>query len=170
MDKSKEMQICPECLDVVIYCKCYEDMFSMDESASLKKARELANIHHKGQIDKAGKPYIQHPLRVMNAMETDNEKIVALLHDIIEDSSLTINDLLKEGFSLEVINALSLLTKTRDIDYFEYIKNIVENPIARKVKLADLEDNMDLTRLSAITKKDKKRVEKYRKAKEILIG
>lgn len=170
MDKPKDTPICPECLDVLTYCKCFENIHDMNERGSLQKAIELAVTHHKGQKDKAGKPYILHPLRVMMAMETEEEQIAAVLHDIVEDTTVTIKDLKDDGFSENILRALRLLTKKSDDDYFKYVKWIANNAIARKVKLADLEDNMDLSRLSEITDDDRKRLKKYQKAKERLLG
>ena len=164
-----QMPICKNCLDVVLYCKCYEDMYSLSELALLEKAIALAVIHHKGQTDKAGKPYIEHPLRLMNQVESEDEKIVAVLHDIVEDTDVSLDDLRDEGFSEEVLSAIECVTKQDGEDYDSFIERISFNPLAVKVKLADLEDNMDLTRLPEVTEKDLERVEKYKRAKERLM-
>ena len=134
----------------------------------LGRAIELAKQHHKGQKDKAGKPYINHPLRVMNQVESEEEKIVAVLHDIVEDTNISLNDLRNEGFSEEVVSAVECLTKQDGENYDSYIERISFNPLAVKIKLADLEDNRDLTRLPEVTDKDLERLEKYDKALEKL--
>jgi (p)ppGpp synthase/HD superfamily hydrolase len=131
----------------------------------LEKAIELAVEKHKGQVDKGGAPYILHPLFIMTRMDTETEKIVAVLHDIIEDTELTFKDLKNYGFSDEVLNALEYLTRRNDEDYFSYIERIKNNPIAIKVKLADLEHNMDLRRIKNLTDQDVIRsVKKYKRA------
>ena len=132
----------------------------------LDRAIELAKQHHEGQTDKAGKPYIEHPLRVMNQVESEEEKIVAVLHDIVEDTDISLDDLRNEGFSEEVVSAVECLTKQDGENYDSYIERISFNPLAVKIKLADLEDNRDLTRLPEVTDKDLERVEKYDKALE----
>lgn len=134
----------------------------------LDRAIELAKQHHKGQTDKAGKPYINHPLRVMNQMKSEDEKIVAVLHDIVEDTNISLNDLRNEGFSEEVVSAVECLTKQDGENYDSYIERISFNPLAVKIKLADLEDNRDLIRLPEVTDKDLERLEKYDKALEKL--
>ena len=134
----------------------------------LDRAIELAKQHHEGQTDKAGKPYIEHPLRVMNQVESEEEKIVAVLHDIVEDTEISLDDLRSEGFSEEVVSAVECLTKQDGENYDSYIERISFNPLAVKIKLADLEDNRDLTRLPEVTDKDLERIEKYDKALEKL--
>ena len=134
----------------------------------LDRAIELAKQHHEGQTDKAGKPYIEHPLRVMNQVESEEEKIVAVLHDIVEDTDISLDDLRSEGFSEEVVSAVECLSKQDGENYDSYIERISFNPLAVKIKLADLEDNRDLTRLPEVTDKDLERIEKYDKALEKL--
>ena len=134
----------------------------------LDRAIELAKQHHEGQTDKAGKPYIEHPLRVMNQVESEEEKIVAVLHDIVEDTDISLDDLRNEGFSEKVVSAVECLTKQDGENYDSYIERISFNPLAVKIKLADLEDNRDLTRLPEVTDKDLERLEKYDKALEKL--
>ena len=134
----------------------------------LDRAIELAKQHHEGQTDKAGKPYIEHPLRVMNQVESEEEKIVAVLHDIVEDTDISLDDLRSEGFTEEVVSAVECLTKQDGENYDSYIERISFNPLAVKIKLADLEDNSDLTRLPEVTDKDLERIEKYDKALEKL--
>ena len=133
----------------------------------LSKAIETAAKAHSGQLDKGGNPYILHPLRVMmNFCESESEavKICAVLHDVAEDTDITLDDLRAEGFSVEVIDALDCLTKRDGENYDEFIGRILINEIACKVKNGDLADNMDLTRIANPTEKDRQRVKKYRDA------
>ncbi|XZJ61081.1 GTP pyrophosphokinase [Clostridium perfringens] len=127
----------------------------------LEQAIKLASIKHYGQKDKANKPYLFHLLYVMNNVNDLNAKIVGVLHDILEDTDITRNDLLNCGFSEDVVNTVEVLTKSKNQKYMEYIENIKCNDIARKVKLIDLKHNMDLTRLSEISDKDLKSNIKY---------
>ncbi len=137
----------------------------------LQRAIEIANKAHEGQIDKAGQPYIEHPLRVMDMGATDEEKIVGVLHDVIEDSDWTFEKLLEEGFSVKVVEALRCLTKlSKDEPYEKFIRRIKKNPLAVKVKINDLTDNMDIRRLAYISEKDIKRLRKYLKAYKQLLG
>lgn len=131
----------------------------------LEKAMILAAKGHMGQMDKGGQPYILHPVRVMLRCRTIEEKTVAMLHDLLEDTDYTEQDLKAEGFSEEVIAAVVCLTKTGGEDYTEYIERICGNKLAARVKLADLMDNMDLNRLPGLTPKDFQRLEKYIRAK-----
>lgn len=134
-----------------------------------KKAVRIAFNAHLGQMDKSGIPYIFHPYHLAEQMDTEDECIVALLHDTVEDTNLTFEDL--EGqFSEIVIEALKLLTHDDDVDYMDYIKKLKHNPIAKKVKLADLYHNSDNSRLETLSEKDKLRNEKYKKAIELLIN
>ena len=131
----------------------------------LEKAMILAAKGHMGQLDKGGHPYILHPVRVMLQCKTIEEKTVAMLHDLLEDTAYTAEDLRKEEFPEEIIEAVVCLTKTEGEDYGEYIERICRNPLAARVKLADLTDNMDLNRLPGLTPKDFQRLEKYLRAK-----
>ena len=133
-----------------------------------KKAMIIAYNAHHGQVDKSGVPYIFHPIHVAEQMETEEECIVALLHDAVEDTNITFEVLEKE-FSATVIEALKLLTHDESIDYFDYVRKLKNNPIAKKVKLADLYHNSDITRMENPTEKDWKRKEKYHKAILILL-
>lgn len=133
-----------------------------------KKAMIIAYNAHHGQVDKSGVPYIFHPIYVAEQMETEEECIVALLHDTVEDTNITFEVLEKE-FSATVIEALKLLTHDESIDYFDYVRKLKNNPIAKKVKLADLYHNSDITRMENPTEKDWKRKEKYHKAILILL-
>lgn len=130
----------------------------------LNKAIEIATRAHAGQVDKAGAPYILHPLRVMISRENELERICAVLHDVVEDSDITFDDLRKEDFSEEVIAVLDCLTKRSDESYEEFIDRILKNETACRVKLADLCDNMDLSRIENPTEEDKERNRKYNKA------
>ena len=109
-------------------------------------AISLANLFHKGQIDKGGNPYILHPLAVMNSVDTTEEKIVALLHDILEDTNCT-EDVLLEYIPKHLFDAVILLTRQEGQTYNNYINNIKDNELARKVKIADIKHNMDLSRI-----------------------
>lgn len=134
----------------------------------LKKAIQIATTAHAGQTDKGGNPYISHPMRLMENVESVEEKIVAVLHDVVEDTEVTFADLEKEGVPQVCIDALKLLTHEKDVPYMDYVKSISSNEIATSVKIADLKDNSDLSRLESITDKDIARVEKYTKALSIL--
>lgn len=131
----------------------------------IEKAVLIAVNAHKGQVDKGGNPYILHPLRLMFSREDETEKICAVLHDVIEDTDVTLDYLREQGFSKEVLSALDALTRRKDETYEEFIDRIIENKIACNVKLADLNDNMDLSRIKNPTEKDYERLEKYKKAK-----
>ena len=137
----------------------------------LQKAIDIATKAHEGQVDKAGQPYIDHPLRVMNMGTTDEEKIVGALHDVVEDSNWTFEELAAEGFSNEVVDALRCITKLSENEpYDKVIQRVKANPLAAKVKLYDLTDNMDIRRLAYISEKDVKRLRKYLKAYRQLLG
>lgn len=138
--------------------------------STLNRAIEIATKAHEGSRDKYGASYINHVTRVMNMGETVDEKIVGILHDVIEDTHWTFEDLEKEGFSKEVIDALKCVTKTSDDeDYGEFINRVKINPLAVKVKLHDLRDNMDIRRMSEVLESDLKRLNKYLKAYNELI-
>ena len=134
----------------------------------LIKAFLLCMAKHWEQRDKAGKRYVYHPIHVMLNVKGYNEKIVALLHDIVEDTDVTILDLKNLKFSKEVIDAVDVITKKKDQEYFSYLELIKNNNIARKVKIADLNHNSDLKRLRFITQKDIDRAIKYKKAIDYL--
>ena len=127
-------------------------------------ALKIATEAHKGQVDKAGVPYINHPLTVASLVDTEEEKIVALLHDTIEDTNITEQDLLNYGFSNKIVEAVKLLTHNKNVPYMDYVAKIKDNELARKVKIADLTHNSDLSRLKEVTEKGMKRYEKYKKA------
>ncbi len=134
-----------------------------------RKAMKLAYDAHHGQVDKTGLPYIFHPTHLAEQMTDEYTTVCALLHDVMEDTPATADDLRREGFPEEVIEALLLLTHDPDVDYFDYVRAIKNNPIAKAVKLADLAHNSDTSRLDAIDTKAEARLEKYRRAREILL-
>ena len=129
-----------------------------------KKALKLCFEAHKEQKDKSGLPYVFHPFHLAEQMESEETTIVALLHDVVEDTDYTIDDLVNMGFSKEVTDALALLTHADDVDYMDYVAAIKNNPIAKAVKLADLRHNSDITRLDVINEKALERRGKYKKA------
>ncbi len=132
---------------------------------TVDKALQLALDCHRGQIDKYDNPYILHVLGVAERCRTTEEKIVAYLHDVVEDSETTLDDLLRHGFSERIVQAVDCLTRREEETYDEFVERILPNPLARAVKLADLEDNMDVRRCTRPMKeKDIERMEKYRKA------
>lgn len=138
---------------------------------TLEHAISLAVDAHKGQLDKAGKPYILHPLRVMFRLSGETEQIVGILHDVVEDSDITLDDLRRMGYSDEVVTALDHVTRRDSETYDEFVQRSRQHPVARRVKLADLEDNMDMRRLSASpTRQDLQRVARYRRAWAELSG
>ena len=133
-----------------------------------KKAMMIAFNAHKEQFDKTGLPYIFHPFHLAEQMADENSICVALLHDVVEDTDITFEDLQKEGFTEEIIGSLKLLTHNLDVPYMEYVKLIKTNPTARLVKLADLKHNSDLTRLNKISEEDIIRYNKYQEAIKLL--
>lgn len=135
----------------------------------LEKAIFIATNAHQGQTDKAGETYILHPLRVMFSRKNEAERICAVLHDVIEDTEITLDYLKNEGFSENVISALDALTRRNNEIYDDFIDRIINNKIASYVKLADLCDNMDLSRIKKPTETDYKRVKKYRKAADRIL-
>lgn len=139
--------------------------------STLERAIEIAAEAHKGQVDKAGNEYIGHPLRVMEMGKTLEEKIVGVLHDVVEDTDWTFERLEAEGFAPEVIAALRCVTKTSDNEnYDDFIERVKKNPLATAVKINDLTDNMDIRRLPYLSDKDVKRLKKYLKAYKRLTG
>lgn len=141
-------------------------MMNFDELQ--EKAMQIAIKVHRGQLDKGGNDYINHPIRVSENCCSDEEKIVALLHDTIEDGNIASEYLLLVGFSQEVVDAVLSVSRKRGEDYFEFIQRCKANPIGRRVKIADLKDNMDITRLKELTHKDIERLKKYHKAYKML--
>ena len=139
-------------------------------SELLRRAIDIAKEAHKGQVDKAGNEYIDHPLRVMIAVHSVSEKIVGVLHDVIEDTDWTFERLEAEGFTTEIIEALKCVTKlSEDEPYDAFIERVKTNPLAVAVKIKDLADNMDIRRLNELTEKDFKRLQKYHRAYKELV-
>ena len=141
-------------------------MINFDELR--EKAMQLCNNLHSGQKDKGGNDYTLHPMRVSDSCNSDEEKIVALLHDTIEDGGITPDYLLMQGFSHDIVDAVISVTRNKGEDYVDFIQRCRINPIGRRVKIADLKDNMDITRLKELTRKDIERLKKYHKAYKIL--
>ena len=133
-----------------------------------KKALKLCFEAHKEQVDKSGMPYVFHPFHLAEQMTDETTTVVALLHDVVEDTELTFEDIEKQGFGEEIISALKLLTHNDDTPYMDYVTKIKNNKIAIVVKLADLKHNSDLTRLDIVDEKALKRKEKYEKAIKLL--
>ncbi len=130
----------------------------------LERAIQIAVEAHKGQLDKSGKPYVLHPLRVMLRMSTPEQMMAAVLHDVVEDTPWTLDQLREEGFPEEVVEAVDCLSRRNGESYDQFVERLLPHPLARKVKLADLEDNMDLRRLSgALSANDVERFNKYLK-------
>lgn len=133
-----------------------------------KKALKLCFEAHKDQKDKSGIPYVFHPFHLAEQMETEETTIAALLHDVVEDTDFTLEDISEMGFSKDVTDALALLTHDDDTPYMEYVAKIKGNPVAKAVKLADLAHNSDLSRLDEVTEKALERREKYLSAIKLL--
>jgi len=134
----------------------------------LEKAIEIAVRAHAGQKTKDGSPYILHPLRLMTRMGTDEERMAAVLHDVVEDTAVTPEDLREAGIPEEVLAAVKLLTHEEGVSYEDYVRRLKPNPVARRVKLADLEDNSDIRRLKGVEDKDLERMRRYHRAWLIL--
>lgn len=137
--------------------------------ALLERAVEIAARAHAGQVDKAGEPYILHPLRVMLSVSGELERVVAVLHDVVEDSSITFEQLLDQGIPRYAVEALEALTKRPGESRLEAVERTVCNPVAREVKIADVTDNMDLSRLGEPSEADLRRQEQYRLVLERLL-
>ena len=132
------------------------------------KAIKIAFEAHAGQLDRSGLPYVLHPIHVAEQMKDEDTCVVALLHDVIEDTDMTLEDLRTYGFTEAQLEGVRLMTRLEDEDYFDYVRNLKDNPIARVVKIEDLKHNSDKARISVMTDDDQKRLEKYKKALEIL--
>ena len=135
-----------------------------------KKAMRLMFQAHRDAWDKSGVPYVFHPFHVAEQMEDEASTIVALLHDVVEDTDYTLDDLREMGFSAEVCEAIDLLTHREGVPYMDYVRSIRNNPIATRVKLADLTHNSDRSRFDSMTEADLRREEKYKAAMKILRG
>lgn len=131
---------------------------------TLEDAIALAVKAHAGQVDKVGQPYILHPLRVMFAVEGEAARMAGILHDVVEDTDVTFDQLREMGYSEEVIEALDCLTRREDETYAEFVERARVNPMARQVKIADIEDNMDIRRLHEVTEDAMSRLQRYLKA------
>ncbi len=138
--------------------------------SDIERALHIAVKAHANQKDKNGAPYIMHPLRVMMRCHSENAKIVALLHDVVEDTPVTFDVLVGQGFGPEILKALRLLTHDNVSSYDEYIAHIMEDPLAMEVKIADLEDNSDIRRLSDVDEAAVKRLRKYHRAHRQLVA
>ena len=140
----------------------------LQSTEQIRLALQICHEAHLGQTDKGGTPYIFHPIHLAEQMETEDEICTALLHDVLEDSHYTVEDLRQAGFSETVLEALHLLTHAPQVPYMEYVLGTKANPLARKVKLADLTHNSDLSRLRRPSPYDYKRQRKYLAAKKLL--
>ena len=136
----------------------------MTEVATLEDAISIAAEAHRGQRDKAGAPYLLHPLRLMLRMDSEAAMMAAVLHDVVEDSDWTLERLRERGFSEEVVEAVACLTHRDGESYEDFVERLKTNPLARRVKLADLEDNMNVLRIGQLGPKDLQRIEKYHRA------
>jgi (p)ppGpp synthase/HD superfamily hydrolase len=132
--------------------------------ATPERAIEIAAKAHAGQVDEAGQPYVLHPLRMMLAVTMPEARMAAVLHDIVEDTTVTLDELRAAGFPATVLEAVEALTKREGEDYEAFIRRVAPNPIAREVKLADLRDNSDLSRIAEPTERDRDRIKKYNQA------
>ena len=137
-------------------------------TAMTKMAMKLCFETHKNQLDKTGLPYVFHPFHLAEQMDDEISTVCALLHDVVEDSDITFEDLAKMGFSGEIIEVLKLLTHAEEVPYMDYVREIKKNPTATKVKIADLKHNSDTTRLDVVDEWAIKRNEKYTEALRIL--
>ncbi|MBC8078785.1 MAG: GTP pyrophosphokinase [Gorillibacterium sp.] len=138
--------------------------------SNLTKAIILATEYHEGQTDKGGNPYIFHPIRLMLKAFNEEEQIIAMLHDTIEDTTLTLDKLREEGFSERIVQAVDALSRRKKESYEDFILRIRDHSVARRIKVYDLQDNMDLSRVKKKTEKDKERLKKYSKALDVLLG
>ena|SRR5215210_3982490 len=136
----------------------------MTRTATLEDAVSIAALAHRGQKDKAGAPYLLHPLRLMLRMNSEAAMMAAVLHDVVEDTAWTIEQLREQGFPGEVLEAVECLTRRGGEGYEEFIGRVQKNQVAREVKVADLEDNMNIRRIGQISAKDLERLERYHRA------
>ena len=136
--------------------------------STLERAVEIAAKAHAGQVDKAGSPYLLHPLRVMLQMKRDEDRIAAVLHDVVEDTVVTLDDLKLEGFSQEILDAVAALTKAPGETRIDAAHRVAKNPVARRVKLADVADNMDLSRIAQPQQRDFDRLKEYEQVQTLL--
>jgi (p)ppGpp synthase/HD superfamily hydrolase len=142
----------------------------MTNMATVEDAVSIAARAHRGQKDKAGAPYLLHPLRLMLRMDTEAAMMAAVLHDVVEDTEWTLERLREAGFSDEVLEAVDCLTHREGESYQQFVERVRTNPIARQVKIADLEDNMNVRRINQLGPRDLERLEKYHRAWRVLTG
>jgi (p)ppGpp synthase/HD superfamily hydrolase len=142
----------------------------MTNMATVEDAVSIAARAHRGQKDKAGAPYLLHPLRMMLRMDTEAAMMAAVLHDVVEDTEWTLERLREAGFSDEVLEAVDCLTHREGESYQQFVERVRTNPIARQVKIADLEDNMNVRRINQLGPRDLERLEKYHRAWRVLTG
>ncbi|AGY60018.1 bifunctional (p)ppGpp synthetase II/ guanosine-3',5'-bis pyrophosphate 3'-pyrophosphohydrolase [Gloeobacter kilaueensis JS1] len=133
----------------------------MNPQQLLDRAIEIATIAHAGMVDKAGKPYIDHPRRVMAHLTSPEEKMAAVLHDVVEDTQVSLEVLVEAGFSSPVVAAVDALTKRDGEEVEAYYQRVIANPVALRVKIADMHDNLDLFRIESPTQKDADRIGRY---------
>jgi GTP diphosphokinase / guanosine-3',5'-bis(diphosphate) 3'-diphosphatase len=138
--------------------------------STLERAIAIAAQGHAGQVDKAGQPYILHPLRIMLSLSNVYDRMAAVLHDVVEDTAVTVNDLIDEGFPIEVTQAVIALTKLPGETRLDAAHRAALDPVARRVKLADNADNMDLSRIPQPTEKDFARIEEYKVVRQVLLA
>ena len=131
---------------------------------TLEEAIALAAQAHRGQVDKAGQPYVLHLLRVMFRVETEQERVIAVLHDLVEDTTYTFDDLRAMGYAAEIVEALDCVTRRPEESYEQFVERAAAHPLARRVKLADLEDNMDIRRYTTLGERDLERLQRYLRA------
>lgn len=134
------------------------------ENEMLEKALALTLQAHTGQTDRAGHPYILHPLRLMSKCRTTDEMVICLLHDVVEDSNITINHLRENGFPKHIVSAVEALTRRKMENWDDYIDRVLKNPLSVKIKQLDLQDNMNLLRLDELSEKDLNRMQRYHRA------
>ena len=138
--------------------------------SDLQRAIEIAVEAHRGQSRRDGSPYILHPLRLMMSVNSSDAKMVAILHDVVEDCDVSFADIEQEGFPPHVVEALKLVTHEAGVGYDDYIRNIKPNALAREVKLADLRDNSNIHELPEVRSRDLERMEKYHRAYKFLVA
>lgn len=138
--------------------------------STLGRAIAIAADAHAGQLDRAGAPYVLHPLRVMDASESEVERMVAVLHDVVEDSAWTLDGLRAEGFSEEVVSAIDAVSRREGEPYMEFVERAAAHPLGARIKRADLLDNLDPSRISNPTAEDYERLHRYLRALALLDG
>ena len=136
--------------------------------STLERALTIAATAHAGQKERNGAPYILHPIRVMLAVVTPDERMAAVLHDVVEDTAVTFAQLRDEGFPAEVLEAVELLTHDDAEPYLDYVRRAGKHAVARAVKMADLRDNLDVSRLPKVTDRDRERFGRYEAALALL--